>query len=163
MFIFNFTLKHKIHGFQCTDLLKKKRIVEDDKLKLADVIVGLEDKKRRALEEAWRKVNKDFGSIFSTLLPNSQAKLEPPQGQTVLDGLEVRVAFGNVWKESLAELSGGQRWGHLAFFGVDVSFLCYCVVDVLFLVFYVPKLYNLPFCVSKQMLSIVLYKFNELF
>jgi structural maintenance of chromosome 2 len=27
----------------------------------------------------------------------------------VLDGLEVRVAFGGVWKESLTELSGGQR------------------------------------------------------
>jgi structural maintenance of chromosome 2 len=27
----------------------------------------------------------------------------------VLDGLEVRVAFGGVWKESLSELSGGQR------------------------------------------------------
>lgn len=28
----------------------------------------------------------------------------------MLDGLEVRVAFGNVWKESLSELSGGQRY-----------------------------------------------------
>jgi structural maintenance of chromosome 2 len=27
----------------------------------------------------------------------------------VLDGLEMRVAFGDVWKESLSELSGGQR------------------------------------------------------
>ena len=27
----------------------------------------------------------------------------------VLAGLEVRVAFGEVWKESLTELSGGQR------------------------------------------------------
>merc|ERR1719515_624252 len=35
--------------------------------------------------------------------------LEPPQGQDVLDGLEVKVAFGGVWKESLSELSGGQR------------------------------------------------------
>jgi structural maintenance of chromosome 2 len=30
-------------------------------------------------------------------------------GRDVLDGLEVRVAFGGVWKESLSELSGGQR------------------------------------------------------
>ncbi len=27
----------------------------------------------------------------------------------MLDGLEVKVAFGSVWKESLGELSGGQR------------------------------------------------------
>ena len=32
------------------------------------------------------------------------------EGQSVLDGLEVRVAFGNVWKESPSELSGGQRY-----------------------------------------------------
>ena len=52
----------------------------------------------------------DFGSIFSTLLPGTTAKLAPPEGQTELDGLEVKVAFGNVWKESLSELSGGQRF-----------------------------------------------------
>ena len=37
------------------------------------------------------------------------SKLEPPEGGTFLDGLEVRVAFGDVWKQSLSELSGGQR------------------------------------------------------
>lgn len=37
------------------------------------------------------------------------AKLEPPEGCSFLDGLEVRVAFGGVWKQSLSELSGGQR------------------------------------------------------
>jgi structural maintenance of chromosome 2 len=53
-------------------------------------------------------VNQDFGSIFSTLLPGTQAKLEPAE-RSVLEGLEVKVAFGSVWKESLSELSGGQR------------------------------------------------------
>lgn len=37
------------------------------------------------------------------------AKLDPPEGGSFLDGLEVRVAFGGVWKQSLSELSGGQR------------------------------------------------------
>lgn len=37
------------------------------------------------------------------------AKLEPPEGADVMDGLEVKVAFGSVWKQSLSELSGGQR------------------------------------------------------
>jgi len=36
-------------------------------------------------------------------------KKVPPSGGTFLDGLEVSVAFGGVWKESLTELSGGQR------------------------------------------------------
>lgn len=91
------------------DLMKKKRIVLNDKDKIASVIKELDEKKNEALRNAWKKVNKDFGSIFSTLLPGTTAKLAPPEGQTELDGLEVKVAFGNVWKESLSELSGGQR------------------------------------------------------
>merc|ERR1712129_585785 len=43
------------------------------------------------------------------LLPGTKAKLQPPEGKGVLDGLEVKVAFGANWKESLSELSGGQR------------------------------------------------------
>ena len=55
------------------------------------------------------RVSLASGSIFSTLLPSTSAKLEPPEGETFLAGLEVKVAFGGVWKESLSELSGGQR------------------------------------------------------
>jgi structural maintenance of chromosome 2 len=51
----------------------------------------------------------DFGAIFAELLPSNFAKLEPPEGQTVDQGLEVKVRIGSVWKQSLTELSGGQR------------------------------------------------------
>ena len=73
------------------------------------MIQELEVKKAEALERTWVKVNRDFGSIFSTLLNGAFAKLEPPEGQTACDGLEVRVSFNGVWKDSLTELSGGQR------------------------------------------------------
>ncbi|KAJ6658253.1 hypothetical protein lerEdw1_020525 [Lerista edwardsae] len=91
------------------DLMKKKRIVENDKSKILATIVELDQKKNEALNIAWQKVNKDFGSIFSTLLPGANAMLSPPEGQTVLEGLEFKVALGNTWKENLTELSGGQR------------------------------------------------------
>jgi len=51
------------------------------------VIAELDEKKREALGKTWRKVNQDFGSIFSTLLPGTSAKLEPPEGATFLDGV----------------------------------------------------------------------------
>jgi structural maintenance of chromosome 2 len=35
--------------------------------------------------------------------------LEPPEGCDITEGLEVRVCLGGVWKQSLTELSGGQR------------------------------------------------------
>ncbi|CAH9090746.1 unnamed protein product [Cuscuta epithymum] len=91
------------------DLIAKKNIIEKDKAKIKKVIEELDEKKKETLKITWEKVNSDFGSIFSTLLPGTNAKLNPPEGGSFLDGLEVRVAFGSVWKQSLSELSGGQR------------------------------------------------------
>lgn len=92
-----------------TELLRKRKVVENDKKKIQAVIQELDVKKKSELERTWVKVTRDFGSIFSTLLPGASAKLEPPEGMQAWEGLEVKVAFGDVWKESLSELSGGQR------------------------------------------------------
>ncbi|XP_063831712.1 structural maintenance of chromosomes protein 2 [Ostrinia nubilalis] len=94
---------------QYQDVMRKKKIVEADRAKLVQVMAELDEKKKKTLVTACEQVNKDFGSIFSTLLPGAQARLKPPDGLTVLDGLEVKVGFNNTWKESLGELSGGQR------------------------------------------------------
>ncbi|KAG6549852.1 hypothetical protein Mapa_008834 [Marchantia paleacea] len=91
------------------DLIERKRIVQNDKTKIQQVIKELDEKRKEQLKNTWEKVTKEFGSIFSTLLPGTMAKLEPPEGADVMDGLEVKVAFGSVWKQSLSELSGGQR------------------------------------------------------
>jgi len=82
-----------------------------DKRKIEETIFSLDDYKKKALQETWEKVNADFGQIFSELLPGgSFAKLDPPEGKTISDGLEVKVCLGKVWKQSLTELSGGQRY-----------------------------------------------------
>ena len=106
-------------------------MVTEDKKKLAAVIVGLDHQKHKALSEAIAQVNKEFGEIFRTLLPGSQAKLVPIEsrgparghrgssagaqaadasGEPRFEGIEFRVAFGELWKESLSELSGGQKY-----------------------------------------------------
>ncbi|KAI5783885.1 P-loop containing nucleoside triphosphate hydrolase protein [Peziza echinospora] len=85
------------------------RTVNRDKRKIEETIETLDEYKREALEKTWRKVTTDFGNIFAELLPGSFAKLEPPEGKDVTDGLEVKVCLGKVWKQSLTELSGGQR------------------------------------------------------
>jgi len=92
-----------------SELMRKRRVVENDKKKIESVIEELDEKKKTELERTWVKVTRDFGSIFSTLLPGASAKLEPPEGMQAWEGLEVKVGFGGVWKESLSELSGGQR------------------------------------------------------
>lgn len=92
------------------DVLRGKRnVIEEDKNKLIRYMEEVDRKKKDALHKAWQKINVDFDSIFSTFLPNTHAKLDLVPGKDLLYGLEVKVAFGDVWKESLTELSGGQR------------------------------------------------------
>jgi structural maintenance of chromosome 2 len=91
------------------DLLSKRDIILNDKHTIEKVIKDLDEKKSETLRRTWVKVNKDFNSIFSMLLVNTNAKLEPPQGMDCTEGLELKVAFNGVWKQSLSELSGGQR------------------------------------------------------
>lgn len=80
-----------------------------DKKKIEETISSLDEYKKEALERTWTKVNGDFGQIFAELLPGSFAKLDPLEGKSVSEGLEVKVCLGKVWKQSLTELSGGQR------------------------------------------------------
>ena len=108
-------------------LSSKRGIVEADKLKIGQVIDELEVKKQQAVSSTWQRVNADFGHIMGALLPGVSAQLRPvgasdtaaaatqpsttaaELSRLVAAGVEMRVAFGGVWKESLSELSGGQR------------------------------------------------------
>ena len=102
-----------------------------DKEKIEQTIEELDRYKRDALKTTWEKVNgwvthntvpvrfliwllsRDFGGIFAELLPGNFAKLQPPDNQDLMDGLEIKVQLGSVWKQSLTELSGGQRYAQL--------------------------------------------------
>ncbi|KAJ3745860.1 condensin complex subunit SMC2 [Lentinula detonsa] len=91
------------------ELKKNLETVNKDKAKIEATIEQLDQYKREALQKTWDKVTVDFGEIFGELLPGNFAKLEPPEGKDLMDGLEVKVRLGSVWKQSLTELSGGQR------------------------------------------------------
>ncbi|KAG5438166.1 hypothetical protein PCANB_003017 [Pneumocystis canis] len=113
------TLKKKINPkvINMIDGIEKKenalktmvKTIHKDKRKIQDTIRSLEDYKMEALQKTWKKVDSDFGKIFSDLLPGSFARLVHPEKKTIADGLEIKVCLGKVWKDSLAELSGGQR------------------------------------------------------
>ncbi|CAF4199550.1 unnamed protein product [Rotaria sp. Silwood2] len=99
-------------------LLTKQKKVLKDKANIERVVAEWDKKKQEALRIAWQRVNKSFGEIFSTLLHNANAKLTSLNGHydadrapkdLVLTGLEIKVQFGSLWKETLDELSGGQR------------------------------------------------------
>ncbi|CAJ0587141.1 unnamed protein product, partial [Mesorhabditis spiculigera] len=90
-------------------LLKKKETLYKDRKTLQETIHKLDEKRKEEISKAYHQVTKDMSSIFSTLLVNADAKLEPPAGMTEHQGLEIKVAFQGKWKESLTELSGGQK------------------------------------------------------
>lgn len=90
-------------------IVERRSKIDNDRKKIIDSIKNMDTKKERDLKIAYEQINANFGSIFSTLLPGTQAKLEPPAGVSFLKGLEVKVGFNGIWKESLTELSGGQR------------------------------------------------------
>ena len=56
----------------------------------------------------------DFDSIFGTLLPNTNAKLEPPQGMDETEGLEIKawihLSVFSILAVSLSELTGCIPW-----------------------------------------------------
>lgn len=87
----------------------RKGIVENDRKKIKNILKGLDAEKMELLRKAWQEVDKNFGSIFSVLLPGAQATLVPPPEMEFYQGLNIKVGFNGVWKESLTELSGGQR------------------------------------------------------
>ena len=94
---------------EAEDLLSKRAALEREKKTIEEFINELDDKKGRALSRTWQIVNSNFGAIFRSLLPMVDAKLAPPEGMSALEGLELRVQLGSVWKDSLTELSGGQK------------------------------------------------------
>lgn len=94
---------------QYQETMRRKKIVEQDKEKIKHIICKMDEKKREKVEKAWKVVDENFSSIFSTLLQGAQARLNPVKQAGQLFGLEINVGFNGVWKESLSELSGGQR------------------------------------------------------
>lgn len=94
---------------QYQETMRRKKIVEQDKEKIKNIICKMDEKKREKVEKAWKVVDENFSSIFSTLLQGAQARLNPVKQGSLLIGLEIKVGFNGVWKDSLGELSGGQR------------------------------------------------------
>ena len=88
---------------------EKIETLNNNKATIESFISELDEKKKEALQICWNQVNTDFAAIFGMLLPTWSAKLEPPEGKTLNEGLRILFARGGVWKQSLSELSGGQR------------------------------------------------------
>ena len=91
-----------------SNLIKKKEIIIKDKLNIQKAIEQLDKKRKEALEKVFSLTSDNLNKIYKTLLPGTMAKLEQIDKHDLMKGVHLRVAFNGVWKQSLAELSGGQ-------------------------------------------------------
>lgn len=94
---------------QYTQVIKRREIVLSDRHKIQTIIQELDKKRKIEIRSAWKAIDGNFDKIFNALLPGANATLLPPEGKDFLVGLQIKVGFNNLWKESLNELSGGQR------------------------------------------------------
>lgn len=92
-----------------SSLKNMMRTVIKDKRKIEETIGELDVFKKDALKKTHAKVNENFGQIFNDLLPGNTCKLVE-LGTDFSEGMQISVCLGKVWKESLTELSGGQRY-----------------------------------------------------
>jgi structural maintenance of chromosome 2 len=92
------------------DLVRRRDQLLNDKKIILRTIAQVEDKKWKSLDIMVEKVSRGFSVLFATCLPGATCRLlEMREEHGRLCGLEVRVAFHGKEKESLSELSGGQR------------------------------------------------------
>eukprot|EP00659_Diplonema_papillatum_P010096 gene10096-15518_t len=110
------TVNHKVVAMyenveaQYKDVLEKREQVQRDREHFVKTIDELDDMKKTTVAETFARVATDFSAIFSSLLPGANAALHPEKDNAgMITGISIRVAMGNNWKNSLTELSGGQR------------------------------------------------------
>ena len=92
------------------ELVAKRATFDEDRQSLLEVIKKVEVRKWEALDRMVQSVSRQFSALFSSCLPGAAAKLVEERGSDGhIVGLQVRVLFNGKEKESLTELSGGQR------------------------------------------------------
>lgn len=93
-----------------TELDRKRTTIKADKEKLEEMMSTFDRERNKDIKATVKEVSKSLGEIFSTLLKGVVARLHPicdAEQENAIVGLELKVAFNGVEKESLSELSGG--------------------------------------------------------
>lgn len=93
------------------ELIRKRLVIQLNKEQIEKAITDLDIERQKDVKKTIAQVDKHFNDIFSALLPGTGARLHPvyEPNSSQLFGLRLGVSFNGVEKESLTELSGGQR------------------------------------------------------
>ena len=99
---------------QMADLFQKKDTVNENKVQIESNLKQMDFKSEDSLYDCFQFVNKNLGKIFNLLLPGAMASMEliqtpGEQGRKKITGVQMKIGFNGQWKQSMTELSGGQR------------------------------------------------------
>eukprot|EP01054_Gregarina_sp_Poly1_P004354 Gregarina_sp_Poly_1__4353@NODE_2358_length_2242_cov_76_642759_g1187_i1_p1_GENE_NODE_2358_length_2242_cov_76_642759_g1187_i1NODE_2358_length_2242_cov_76_642759_g1187_i1_p1_ORF_typecomplete_len665_score140_79SMC_N/PF02463_19/2_7e42AAA_21/PF13304_6/6_6e09AAA_15/PF13175_6/1_8e06SMC_hinge/PF06470_13/6_5e08AAA_13/PF13166_6/2_3AAA_13/PF13166_6/0_011AAA_13/PF13166_6/0_0029DUF3584/PF12128_8/0_0025SbcCD_C/PF13558_6/2_5e02SbcCD_C/PF13558_6/0_12Spc7/PF08317_11/11Spc7/PF08317_11/0_0059Spc7/PF08317_11/1_6e03M len=89
-------------------LSRDKERVEQERSSVIDFIENLDIQKKKKLESSLVKVDSFLNQLFSCLLPGASAHISA-LSSNLQEGLEMSVSLGRTKKQSLTELSGGQK------------------------------------------------------
>eukprot|EP01053_Blabericola_migrator_P002210 Blabericola_migrator_1__2209@NODE_160_length_12527_cov_93_130417_g140_i0_p4_GENE_NODE_160_length_12527_cov_93_130417_g140_i0NODE_160_length_12527_cov_93_130417_g140_i0_p4_ORF_typecomplete_len503_score144_43SMC_N/PF02463_19/1_9e38AAA_21/PF13304_6/1_5e03AAA_21/PF13304_6/2_5e12AAA_13/PF13166_6/0_012AAA_13/PF13166_6/4_8e08AAA_15/PF13175_6/1_9e06MAD/PF05557_13/1_4e08MAD/PF05557_13/0_0025UPF0242/PF06785_11/0_087UPF0242/PF06785_11/0_0015UPF0242/PF06785_11/0_017Filament/PF00038_21/2_3Filament/PF00038_21 len=90
------------------ELNRDKERVQQERDSVIDFIENLDMQKKKKLETSLVQVDSFLNQLFGSLLPGAAAGIAPLTDD-LQDGLELRVVLGKTKKQSLSELSGGQK------------------------------------------------------
>lgn len=101
---------------QMKDLIARDEMLKENKEQIYTNMNHLDDRSKGTVLECFKFVNENLSKIFGMLLPGAQATMELI-GTTIgrgekkqeSKGIQMKIGFNGKWKESLSELSGGQR------------------------------------------------------
>lgn len=104
--------KNEILKEKMVNLNRFKAELHNNKTVLNQDIEFMDNVSLSSYSKCFESVNKSLSNMFSKLLPGAAAKMievDVPKHGDNIKGVQIKVAFGGQWKESLTELSGGQK------------------------------------------------------
>jgi structural maintenance of chromosome 2 len=104
--------KNEILMEKMIELNEQKTLLKNNQLGLQEDISVMDEVSKDSYRKCFDTVNKNLGEMFAKFLPGAFAKMEEvgfDDQNKKKRGIKIRISFSGQWKESLTELSGGQR------------------------------------------------------
>lgn len=96
------------------EVIKMRSQVREDRKVISSTLGDLDYKRDDSVQICFESVNKTFGNVFGSLLPGAFAEMVlekyfDKKSDCEKSGVRIKISFNGKWKDSLSELSGGQR------------------------------------------------------
>jgi len=92
-----------------SEINEKKSLIRKDESVIREDILNMNTISVNSYTTCFNEVGRSLTDMFEKLLPGATARMIEVITDKGNPGIEIKIAFNGKWKESLTELSGGQR------------------------------------------------------